>query len=209
MYALAWMDGSFPWTQLMYIFQFFFSLSNQEQNREQGPILYTALHWNKNESVLWVCHPTRPKDWYRQTLFYALSLCCTLQILCLQTKRFVANWRVASLSVPFFQWHLLSLCLFLVLLTISKPSNNKKKMMTCWRLRWWLESFSNKVFFKLRNIDYFRQRQLHIIDYSVITVTCTGKHINPCDPLYCATHCTGVVWNQTYIISEVCLYRQF
>ena len=49
----------------------------------------------------------------------------------------------------------------------------------------------------------------HLIDYSEVTVTCTGKPNNPCDSLYWATHCTGLVWNQTHSISEVCLYRQF
>ena len=45
----------------------------------------------------------------------------------------------------------------------------------------------------------------HLIDYSEVTVTCTGKHNNPCDSLYCATHCTGVVWNQTHSILGTCL----
>ena len=58
------------------------------------------------------------------------------------------------------------------------------------------------------NIIFGHNAIAHLIDYSTITVTCTGKHNNPCDPLYCATHCPGVVWNQTHSILGACLLVQ-
>lgn len=71
---------------------------------------------------------TRPKDWYRQTLFIALSFAVLYRYYVYKLK-VCGKLKVASLSVPFFQWHLLSLCLFGTSHHF-KPSNNKK-MMTC------------------------------------------------------------------------------
>ena len=46
--------------------------------------------------------------------------------------------------------------------------------------------------------------------YSVnITFTCIGKPKNSCDSLYHDSHFIAVFWNQTYNISEVCLYSLF
>ena len=147
------MGGSFPWTWLMYIFQFFFSLypiRNKTESKDQSyrqP--YAGAKMNPMSLVT-----TRPQDWHKQTLFYCTFLCCPLQILCYKLKA-CGKLNIARLSVPFLQWDLLTLCLcFWYFSQHFKPSTNKK-MMTCWRLRWWLASFSNKVSFKLRDEYYF------------------------------------------------------
>ena len=43
-----------------------------------------------------------------------------------------------------------------------------KKIKTCWRLRWWLAFFSNKVFFKLRCVHCLRYNvTVYLIDCSM------------------------------------------
>ena len=75
--------------------------------------------------------------------------------------RFVATLYWASLLAPFFQQHLLTLCLctILVILTnfilfqyfyICDPWCYYKKITTHARLRWWLTCFSSKVHLLLR-----------------------------------------------------------
>ena len=147
------MDGSFPWTWLMYIFQFFFSLypiRNKTESKDQSYTQpYTGAKMNPMSSLT-----TRPKDWHRQTSFYCTFLCCTSQILCLQTEGLWQAESSRSISATFAMAFAHFVCLFLVLPQHLKPSTNKK-MMTCWRLKWWLASFSNKVFFNLRDEYYF------------------------------------------------------
>lgn len=57
--------------------------------------------------------------------------------------------------------------------------STRKNITTCWRLRWWLAFFSNKVFVKYV-LWHFRHNAIrHLIDYSRdsvnITFICTGK----------------------------------
>ena len=153
------MGASFPWTWLMYIFQFFFSLypiRNKTESKDQSyrqP--YTGVKMNPM-SLLTI----RPQVKWPKTKnigrphFIALSFAVLYRYYVCKLK-VCGKLNIASLSVPFLQWDLLTLCLcFWYFSQHFKPSTNKK-MMTCWRLRWWLASFSNKVFFKLRDEYYF------------------------------------------------------
>ena len=79
--------------------------------------------------------------------------------------------------------------------------------MTHWRLGWWLEFFSNKVFFKLTNVHFFWHNA--IVQYSVnITFICTEIPKNLCDSFYFNICSIEVGWNWTCSISKVCLYIQ-
>lgn len=144
MYALAWMDGSFPWTQLMYIFQFF-SVYIQSGTKLRTRTNSThSLTLEQNESILWVC-PHQTQRLVQADLVLLHFPFAVLYRYYVYKLKVCGKLKVASSSVPFFQWHLLSLCLFLVLLTISNPPITKRWWLAG-RLRWWLESFSNKVF---------------------------------------------------------------
>ena len=58
---------------------------------------------------------------YRHTLFYCTLRYCALQTLCFFTScRFVATLRWAGLLAPFFQHHLLTLCLHIIFLQTSQ-----------------------------------------------------------------------------------------
>ena len=81
----------------------------------------------------------------RPCLIVLLSYC---GLFCFTNWRFVATLSRISLLVPFFPTpfvHCLSLCHSLVILSYLKLSTSRK-IMTHWRLRWWLAFFSNKVF---------------------------------------------------------------
>lgn len=79
-----------------------------------------------------------------------------------------------------------------------------QKMITCWRLRWLLAFFSNKVF-KIKVCNFFRHYYctLNILQYSVnITFICTSNE-NFLWQVLLQYSLIEVVWN--WVMVEVCL----
>ena len=132
-----------------------------------------------------------------------------LLLLCFTDTVFIINWGLvatmhwASLSVPFFQLHLLTLCLghilviltlfqafFIIIIFVVVICDPWCLMIptTQWRLKMMVSVFSNKLLLKLRYICiYLDIMLLHTyIQYSVnVTFLCTGKSKTLHDLLYC------------------------
>ena len=136
--------------------------------------------------------------------------------------RFVAGLPWANLSVPLYHCSLRvslshtgnshSILNFVIIIIFFMVISNLwcyccKKMMTRWRLRWWLTTFSSifKLMYVYWVFFFWDDAIEHLIDYNI----CIGKPKKSCDSLYCNICFIKVVWNQTYDIPEFCLTITF
>ena len=141
--------------------------------------------WNQSDHEL--------GDGYRRLILLLLSTLVYIwnwpyrckSFYCVVTNlRFVATLRQASLSAPFFQQHWLTLCFCVTFRYFSRYFKLSHcycicygdlwsaildvTAATCWRLRWWLASFSNKVFL-IKVCTFLRRNAIaHLIEYSIV-----------------------------------------
>ena len=140
------------WNSTASVFQS--SIRRNKKNSRQTN--HKERHARKQVYVLKTLSTHVSEGWCAgQTAYYCSVLYCCWQILCVYRLKACGKLNVAGLSAPLLQWHWLTLCVcFWYFSQHFKPFTNKK-MMTCWRLKWWLASFNNKVFFNLRGEYYF------------------------------------------------------
>ena len=153
---------------------------------------------------------------YRHCVFYKTKVCGN-SALSKHIDAFFPN-SICSFCVSVtFPWFLKYFKLFLYIIIFVMVicghwffDATIAKIMTCWRLRWWLLFlffiFSNKaLLIKVCTFLDIMACTLSRLQYNINIILMHQKNKKLCDSLYCTIYLIAVVWNWIHYIPNVCL----